>query len=424
MTFEMMLVCTAFLLVGGLGLLSWNKTRIWGKILLTLISLPVVGYGVLVAALVTAFDGKEFYALLAFVFGILLLALILCSLWGAIRKKAVWLSLCCCLAAAILATAGYAGYQVYIDSIPVVAETGNEMLAEYAPYAEDTKVAELDAPSKLKLTENLPRMDGATALYPIYSAFAKAVYPKDVLYELGQKNEGGYVLHYNNEYLACNTTAGAYDSIVLGDSDIVFAAMASDEQLAFAEEQGVTLEFTPIGREAFVFFVNAKNPLEDIMLEQIQGIYSGEITAWDALGVNGLGNIRAFQRDEGSGSQSTLVRMMGEKELMQPPKEEVVTGMGGIIKQTADYKNYKNAIGYSFRFYSTQMVGNAQIKLLSVGGAAPTTENIENGTYPLASHFYAVTRSDASENTKKLLAWILSEQGQELIERTGYTPLK
>ena len=414
MTFENIVGLALMLVVGGVGLLDWEKTRIWGKILLTILAWAVIGYFSLLFLVAAMFMDEGFYAVMTVAFSALLLALILCSLWGAIRKKAVWIPICSCLAVCILATAGYAGYQAYIDSIPVVAEQGNEMLHTYAPYGEETKVASLDTEADLKLSENLPRMDGATALYPIYSAFAKAVYPKAVL-------ETPY---YNSAYVMCHTTTGAYESIVTGDADIIFAAMPSDEQLAFAKEQGVTLEFTPIGREAFVFFVNAKNPIEDITFEQIQQIYAGELTQWEALGVKGLGNIRAFQRDAGSGSQSALVRLMGEKPLMTPPKADVVDGMGGIIEQTADYKNYKNAIGYSFRFYATQMVKNDQIKLLRVNGVAPTTENIENGTYPLASHFYAVTRSDASENTKKLLEWILSAQGQELIERTGYTPLQ
>ena len=63
------------------------------------------------------------------------------------------------------------------------------------------------------------------------------------------------------------------------------------------------------------------------------------------------------------------------------------------------------------------------VKLLEIEGVAPTVENIENGTYPLASYFYAVTRGDADENTLRLLDWILSPQGQELVEKSGYTPL-
>ena len=181
--------------------------------------------------------------------------------------------------------------------------------------------------------------------------------------------------------------------------------------------------YTPIGNEAFVFFVNSKNPIEDITLEQVQKIYSGEIKDWSELGVNGLGEIRAFQREEGSGSQSTLIKLMAGKSLAEPQKEDVVDGMGGIISRTADYKNYKNAIGYSFRFYSTEMVKNNQIKLLKINGIEPSLENIENGTYPIAGNFYAVTRSNPSENTLKLLEWIQSEEGQKLIEKTGYTPL-
>ena len=63
------------------------------------------------------------------------------------------------------------------------------------------------------------------------------------------------------------------------------------------------------------------------------------------------------------------------------------------------------------------------MKLLEINGAAPTVENIENGSYPLASSFYAVTRGDADENTLALLDWICGAQGQTLVEKTGYTPL-
>ena len=290
------------------------------------------------------------------------------------------------------------------------------MLVRYAPYAENSETAELDEESELKLSSDIPRMDGATALYPIYAAFAKAVYPKELIDDVG---EAAAV----NEYLMCSTTTGAYRNIVTGDADIIFAAAPSDEQRAYAEENGVELVYTPIGREAFVFFVNGQNPIENITVDEIRGIYGGEITEWEQLGVRGMGEIRAFQRDEGSGSQSALIRLMRDKPLTEPPKADVIAGMGGIISKTADYKNYKNAIGFSFRFYSTEMVENDSIKLLSVDGVYPDIRNIESGAYPLTSEFYAVVRKDGSENVKLLLDWITGEQGRELIERAGYTPI-
>ena len=114
---------------------------------------------------------------------------------------------------------------------------------------------------------------------------------------------------------------------------------------------------------------------------------------------------------------------MEGRQLMEAPKKDVVDMMSGIIERTADYKNYRNAIGFSFRFYSMEMLQNDQIRLLRVDGISPVEENIENGTYPLASDFYAVIRTDASENTRKLVEWIQGEQGQDIVKGTGYTPV-
>ncbi len=407
------LTAVALLLV-GIVLVCIKKWVNLGKILILVFGIvPVVAFSMIIGALILAFSGfnDDIYAIAYWVSGVLVIVAIGCALWGVLKKKWVWISLCTCGAVCILAAGGNYAYNAYIDSIPTVGE-GDSVLRDYIPYAQPSKVVVLDEEATLKITEDIPKMDGATALYPIYSAFAQAVYPKDVLTN-----------RLDNEYLACTKTTTAYYQIVNGEADIIFAAEPSEEQKQYAASNGVELVYTPIGREAFVFFVNSQNPIEDISFEQVRKIYSGEITTWDELGVGGLGEITAFQRDEGSGSQSALQRIMAGKTLITPPQEEIIGGMGGIIKQTADYKNFKNAIGFSFRFYSTEMVKNNQIKLLSMNGIAPTLENIENGTYPIASEFYAVTRSDASENTKKLLEWVAGEQGQKIVELTGYTPV-
>ena len=108
---------------------------------------------------------------------------------------------------------------------------------------------------------------------------------------------------------------------------------------------------------------------------------------------------------------------------MPAEKEMVQDSMGGMVEQVSDYRNHKNAIGYSFRFYCTALMKNFHVKLLAVNGIAPTIENIESGAYPLASEFYAVTRKNTNENTLALLRWIQGPQGQALIKKTGYTPL-
>lgn len=403
----------------GIAMLIPLKTRQAGKVMLTLATVIFMPFATLYAFIIAAFSAGNniWIPVCAVAVCVCVTIAILAVIWGFIKNKKCCIPLVAVFVLSVGTLAGIHGDRVYIKSIPTVSENNN-VLYDYSPFMEDSIVAALDEDSSLKITENLPVMDGATALYPVYAAFANAVYPREVF-----ANEEGW-MRYDNEYIYCSTTAHAYERIVTGETDIIFVASPSEEQAQVAKDCGVELVFTPVGREAFVFFVNSKNPIENITLEDVQKIYSGEITEWSELGVKRLGKIRAFQREEGSGSQSTLEKLMAGKNLMEPPTEDVITGMGGIITKTADYKNYKNAIGYSFRFYSTQMVKNDMIKLLGINGIEPTLENIENGTYPVASEFYAVTRSDASENTLKLLEWIQGEQGQKLVELTGYTPVK
>ena len=70
------------------------------------------------------------------------------------------------------------------------------------------------------------------------------------------------------------------------------------------------------------------------------------------------------------------------------------------------------------------MVKNDQIKLLEVNGVAPTKENIRNDSYPISSEFYIVTAGSTNPNVEKLIDWVLSEQGQQLVEKVGYVPLE
>lgn len=364
--------------------------------------------------LVLSFDGWEWYRVLAWTAaGALVIGLI--SGWAARfwnrRNILVWLA-CFALAAGGI-WGGYRYDQHLRDiTLPEYFDYGT-----YRPFAANSLAVTLDEKASLRFAErdSLPRMDGATALYPVYAAFAQAVYPESMA-----KQEPWDI----DKTVACSTTARAYRNIVDGRCDIIFVAGPSEEQEAYAAEQGAELVYTPIGREAFVFFVHPDNPIDGLTLEELRCIYAGEVTRWDQLGVSGLGPILAYQREEGSGSQTALKRfVMRDKPLMPASKENQVDGMGGIVESVSAYKNHRNAIGFSFRFYCTALMKAFDVKLLAVNGVEPTVENIENGAYPMASSFYAVTRSDADEQTLALVQWICGPQGQKLVKKAGYTPV-
>lgn len=294
----------------------------------------------------------------------------------------------------------------YKMSIPTVdAEID---VTVYQPFVPGNEIVKNKA--SLQLTESLPRLDGATAMYPLYAAFVEATYPK------------GEYLPYNSR-VQVSRTPEAYQNLIAGDVDLIFVAAPSISQEWQAEKEGLTFDMTPIGREAFVFFVHRKNKIDNLTLEQVKKIYAGEITNWREVGGEDEA-IRAFQRPADSGSQTTLEKLMGNTPIMEAPTEDVASGMGGIIREVSQYRNYKNALGFTFRYYSTEMVGNKKIKLLSIDGVAPTKENIQNGTYPLVSEFYAITAGTENQNVQKLIDWILSEEGQAMVEKVGYVPVE
>jgi phosphate transport system substrate-binding protein len=285
-------------------------------------------------------------------------------------------------------------------------------LYDYIPFKEGSKIVSLNGDSYFKLFENLPKLDGATALYPVYAAFVQAVYPS-----------AEYNLYGPTATVRCTQTPQAYNNLINGVADIIFCAEPSKEQIANAAEKGFQFNMTPIGKDAFVFFTNKNNPLNNITSLQIREIYSGNITNWDDIGGED-DIIIPYQRPKNSGSQTILESIMGDRLIMEPLKENVIGGMGGIIEQVAVYRNYPNAIGFSFLFFSTEMVKNNEIKLLSIDDITPTKATLQKNDYPFGGTFYAITVGNESENTKKFIEWILSEQGQYLIELTGYVPLK
>jgi len=298
--------------------------------------------------------------------------------------------------------------------IGAVAPDGSEAapdLTVYAPFGVNSKTAKLDDEPELRLSADLPVLDGALALYPVYAAFAEAVYDKNI---------------FSPETVLCTNTRAAYEAVIRGDRDIVFAAGPSERQIEAARAAGADLRLTPIGREAFVFLAGKENPVDNITYQQIRNVYSGKTAYWRTLGWKKGKKIIAFQRPQNSGSQTGLQMIMGKLPIQvpQPLPNAGLIGTNSLMKQVSvQWQGVQPAIGYSYRYFATAMYANPDAKLLSVNGAEPSVENIQNGSYPFVADFYAVTNGEPQGSSKVLIGWILSRQGQEIIKKTGYTPL-
>ena len=375
------------------------------KIILTAVTLFVSYYALFVTAMLLFSSGINH--IITYIGLIVVPSLLLPLIWLKKRKKflIIW-----CICAAVYGTALGTNFGIIKYNKSITVNTSpNIVIPAYLPFEEDSKIVKTDSKT-LKLTENLPKIDGAAALFPVYSAFVNAVYPNTTKLHDG-------IFEYNN-------TPDGYRLLAEKETDIFIGVYPSDEQRAYAEENQTTFEYTPIGTEAFVFFVHKDNPITNLTTEQIKDIYSGKITNWKDVGGKNE-KIAAFQRNEGSGSQSMLKRFMGDTPITDAPTEMVNDLMAGIIEQGADYKSKTNSIGFSFRYYVEGIIKNPDIKMISIDGAAPTSENIRNGSYPILTPIYAVTyKENQNGNVDKLLEWILSDEGQYIINETGYVGIK
>lgn len=264
-----------------------------------------------------------------------------------------------------------------------------------------------DIHTSFRLSGDLPVLDGAAALVPVYAAIIHNVYPAGCVTYIGGSFSDDNFYGENfapDSAMQYKNTVRGYKAIVDGDTDILFCAAPSAEQKAYAEEQGVELVYVPVGLEGFVFFVNAQNPVESLTVQQIRSIYAGEITNWAEVGgTNRI--INPVTRLSGSGSQSAMDSFMAGQEF----------GTKSLLAVTG------GSLGFSFRYYLDGMVGSDSVKMLKLNGVYPSPENIQNGSYPVIAKFYAIYRADnENENIHKLIDWLLSDEGQQIIEKTGY----
>lgn len=260
--------------------------------------------------------------------------------------------------------------------------------------------------------DSYPKVDGSTATIPLSENMAAK------LLSLKPEEARTFIKH--------NTTHTAYVNLIAGKADIIFVTEPSAEELDTAKKANIELEVVPIVKEAFVFLINKENPVDTISVKQIQDIYQGKIRSWKELGGPDK-EIIAYQRPDNSGSQTIMQNMvMKGLKLMEAPKALKPSEMAGLIEVIASYDNSDRALGYSVYYYANSMYNKETIKFVKINGVEPNNETIKTDKYPYTSAYYAVLKKSEPKgsNARKLLAWILSDNGQKLAEKSGYVPLR
>ena len=113
--------------------------------------------------------------------------------------------------------------------------------------------------------DTLPKIDGSTATIPLGEAFASNFTGEEQKVEFSQTHQ-------------------AYVNLIDGEADLILVTYPSEDELNLAKQKGVELEVIPVVKEGFVFYVNSKNPIDNLSTEQVQDIYAGTIKNWKEVG--------------------------------------------------------------------------------------------------------------------------------------------
>ncbi len=222
----------------------------------------------------------------------------------------------------------------------------------------------------------------------------------------------------------CSTTHGAWLNIADGGADLALLAAPTQEEQAYLDERGVSVEMKLYGGDGLVFIGNHACGVEDMSLEQVRGIYRGEITNWAQLG--GADHaIRVLYRDDQSGSQRLFERMLWKDESVPDFERLGFERLGDMTTIVSECLHDPYAIGYSIMTYLRDVYSKEELLAFSLEGYPATPENVASHHYPLGTQGYVVIRSDEPENSpaRRLYDWFGSPLSDVILTNNGVTPL-
>jgi phosphate transport system substrate-binding protein len=210
-------------------------------------------------------------------------------------------------------------------------------------------------------------------------------------------------------------------ALINGTTDICDASRPMKQ----SEREKLKVRFNTLGveiksaRDGLAVYVQESNPVKELTLQQLKDIYTGEINNWKQVGGNDA-KIILYSRENNSGTYVYFKdNVLGGEDYAASAQN--MPGTAAVVNAVA---KDKNGIGYGgaaygkgIRFVKVKRDANSE-------GFEPNKESVMSGNYPISRFLYMYTRSKPTGALKEYIDWILSNEGQEIVSKVGYFPVK
>lgn len=241
---------------------------------------------------------------------------------------------------------------------------------------------------------------GSTTILPIAQAVAEAYMNTNETAAISVRGGGSSV---------------GLTSIIEENIDIAIASRGvSSRELKRAVEAGVKPVITAIAHDAVTIIVHPDNPVRNLTINQLQGIFAGTITNWMQVGGLDMA-IAVISRDVSSGSFEVFSEIVLDSTRITDGAMRLPSN--NAVATAVSYT--PGSIGYVGMGYV-----HDGIKALSVNGIMPSEETVHNAHYALARPLFMVTLASAKPEIKDFIDYVLSAAGQKIVAAQGYIVLR
>jgi phosphate transport system substrate-binding protein len=209
-------------------------------------------------------------------------------------------------------------------------------------------------------------------------------------------------------------------ALINGTTDIAEASrpMKDAEKSQLQQKRGVPTFELPVALDGLAIYVHEKNPLQELSLEQLKKIYTGAVKNWKDVGGNDE-RIILYGRENSSGTYAYFKEHVLENADYYPTTQ-TLPGTAAVINAVS--KDLRG-IGYGGIAYLKGVKALKVKKNASTPAVEPTLDNVQKNIYPISRFLYWYLAGQPKDQMKRLTDWVISAEGQAVVNDVGYYPL-